>query len=167
MDKFFNNVVKLGEQLNERFKEYNHDFTFNREGLTRYSGDWATIFVRNENDVQVGKITVQNVNDEASVYYFKSYKKFDYAFDLGDLVWIALGFYLHKNVYYTKQQMLDVLEVAKQDQERFYQEHKTWREQNPKFKVVDGDTVQVRRKGLKRKNLRVCVENIIREEVYA
>ena len=139
---FWNNVVELGNQLNEKFKDSGFDFSFGSEGyqFARISRDWATIFVKDTRaideetgerieNLQVGRITVERVaNNEARIYYYKSYKPWDYEFSFHeDVVWFSLEYFLEFGLVPTDSEIRDALVSAYLERERDLRSKQEWR----------------------------------------
>jgi len=142
---FWDNVVELGNQLNEKFRSSGFDFSFGIEGyqFARISQNWATIFVKdtravdeetgeNEN-LQVGKITVERgPNNEVKIYYYKSYKPWDYEFSFyEDVIWVSLEYLLEFDATPSNEEIDDALVSAYLERNRDLQERKIWRLENP------------------------------------
>jgi len=159
-------LTNLNKVFNSRFsfKLGDPGYSFNNVYPDNVNMDvyWAKVFVLNDENVQIGRITYRFELGEMKSYYVKQYKPIQYEYDSNDDIFYMLKF------YFAKQPMMDIkLIVNAARQIQIFEKAKVviWRIQNPvkvqKKITKSGNVWRPHRKKIQGKNLRVIIDKLV------
>jgi len=139
------------KMLQERLAQALAPFKFTVTTQNAYSQDWHRLFIVNPQGCQIGRITLQNIEDKAKVYYVKQYKPHDYPIDYDDdKIWAVINFYF-AGMSVSEEELEYALVEAHIKRREGLEQARNWREANPKKK----------RKGLEGRNVRHLFSTIM------
>lgn len=122
------------------------------------AGKWKRVFVIAEGGCQIGRMTFQ----QGKFYGAKCYKKWHYT-DVceTDKLWMRMIRYSNDGFVITEDIWNELIQQAEKIVADDLAEKKKWRDDNPKFKIVNGEKVKAKRKRLQGKSLRGTLSELI------
>ena len=132
-----------------------HGFTI--DSCSPYNKDWHRFFIVSSHTVsghrcQIGRVTLQRVQNKAKVYYIKSYKKHEYLFNYyDDVVWPLIEGWVH-GIKITSDDLEYAMVEAYLINYRQINAQKEWRENNP---------IKRRRKKLTGRQIQYLFKNVL------